>query len=85
VEAPLPLVAPDTTEYSFKGIETWQKAALKALGMLGDDPAAIRAWYAANDMAFAAVAARYPDVERNIRASIDARLDALAEPEEVTQ
>ena len=85
VEAPLPLVAPDTTEYSIKGIETWQKAALKALGMLGDDMGAIRAWYAANDLAFAAVAARYPDVERNIRASIDARLDALAEPEEVAQ
>ena len=84
-EAPLPLVAPDTTEYSIKGIETWQKAALKALGMLGDDAAAIRAWYAANDLAFAAVASRYPDVERNIRASIDARLDALAEPEDVTQ
>ena len=85
VEAPLPLVAPDTTEYSFKGIEIWQKAALKALGMLGDDVGAIRAWYAANDLAFAAVAARYPDIERNIRASIDARLDALAEPEEVAQ
>lgn len=86
-EAPLPLVAPDTTEYSIKGIETWHKAALKALGMLGDDAAAIRAWYAANDLAFAAVAARYPDIERNIRASIDARLDALAEPaaEEIAQ
>lgn len=84
-EAPLPLVAPDTTEYSIKGIETWQKAALKALGMLGDDVGAIRAWYAANDLAFAAVASRHPDVERNIRASIDARLDALAEPEEVAQ
>lgn len=84
-EAPLPLVAPDTTEHAIKGIETWQKAALKALGMLGDDPAAIRAWYTANDLAFAAVAARYPDIERNIRASIDARLDALAEPEEVAQ
>lgn len=84
-EAPLPLVAPDTTEHAIKGIETWHKAALKALGMLGDDPAAIRAWYAANDLAFAAVAARYPDAERNIRASIGARLDALAELEEAAQ
>lgn len=80
-DAPLPLVAPDTQEHAIKGIETWHKAALKALGMLGDDAAAIRAWYAANDEAFAAVADRYPDAERNIRAAIDARLDELTEKE----
>jgi hypothetical protein len=86
-EAPLPLVAPDTTEHAIKGIETWRKAAMKALGMLGDDAGAIRAWYAANDMAFAAVAERYPDTEKAVRAVIDARLDELAEPaaEEVAQ
>lgn len=86
-EAPLPLVAPDTTEYAIKGIETWHKAALKALGMLGDDAGAIRAWYAANDLAFAAVAERYPDMERAVRAVIDGRLDELAEPaaEEIAQ
>lgn len=80
-EAPLLLVAPDTTEYAIKGIETWHKAALKALGMLGDDAGAIRAWYAANDLAFAAVAARYPETEKAIRDAIDARLDELTEKE----
>ena len=80
VEAPLPLVAPDAQEYALKGADTWRKAAMKALGMLGDDAAAIRAWYAANDMAFAAVAERYPDMERAVRNVIDARLDELAEP-----
>ena len=79
--APLPLVAPDATEYAIKGIETWHKAALKALGMLGDDAGAIRAWYAANDLAFAAVAARYPETEKAIRDAIDARLDELTEKE----
>jgi hypothetical protein len=80
-------VAPDTTEHAIKGIETWRKAAMRALGMLGDDAGAIRAWYAANDMAFAAVAERYPDTEKAVRAVIDARLDELAEPaaEEVAQ
>jgi hypothetical protein len=87
VEAPLPLVAPDAQEYALKGVETWRKAAMKALGMLGDDAGAIRAWYAANDMAFAAVAERYPDTEKAVRAVIDGRLDELAEPaaEEIAQ
>ena len=80
VEAPLPLVAPDAQEYALKDVETWRKAAMKALGMLGDDAGAIRAWYAANDMAFAAVAERYPDTEKAVRAVIDGRLDELAEP-----
>lgn len=80
-DAPLPLVAPDTQEHAIKGIETWHKAALKALGMLGDDVGAIRAWYAANAEVFAAVAERYPDAERNIRAAIDARLNELTEKE----
>ena len=87
MEAPLPLVAPDTTEYSFKGIETWHKAAMKALGMLGDDAAAIRAWAAANKDSFDLVEARYADTIKTVRAAIDARLDDLAEPaaEEVAQ
>ena len=80
VEEPLPLVAPDAQEYALKGVDTWRKAAMKALGMLGDDAGAIRAWYAANDMAFAAVAKRYPDIEKAVRAVIDGRLDELAEP-----
>ena len=87
VEAPLPLVAPDTTEYSFKGIETWHKAAMKALGMLGDDAAAIIAWESANKDSFAVVEARYADTIKIVRAAINARLDALAEPaaEEIAQ
>ena len=86
-DAPLPLVAPDTTEYSFKGIETWHKAAMKALGMLGDDAAAISAWASANKDSFSAVEARYADTIKTIRAAIDARLDDLAEPaaEEIAQ
>ena len=86
-EASLPLVAPDTTEYSFKGIETWHKAALKALGMLGDDAAAISAWASANKDSFSVVEARYADTIKTVRAAIDARLDDLAEPaaEEATQ
>ena len=87
VEAPLPLVAPDAQEYALKGADTWRKAAMKALGMLGDDAGAIRAWQTANSSAFAAVAERYPDMEKAIRAAIDARLDELAEPaaEEIAQ
>jgi hypothetical protein len=87
VEAPLPLVAPDTTEHAIKGIETWHKAAMKALGMLGDDPVGIRAWITANAAAFAVVEDRYPDTVKAIRDAINARLDALAEPaaDEVAQ
>lgn len=87
VEAPLPLVAPDAQEYALKGAGTWRKATMKALGMLINDAGAIRAWYAANDMAFAAVAKRYPDMERAVRAVIEARLDELAESavEEIAQ
>ena len=86
-EASLPLVAPDTTEYNFKGIETWHKAALKALGMLGDDAAAISAWASANKDSFDLVEARYADTIKTVRAAINARLDDLAEPaaEEVAQ
>lgn len=82
VEAPLPLVAPNTAEYSFKGIETWHKAALKALGMLGDDAAAISAWASANKDSFSAVEVRYADTIKTVRAAIDARLDQIAAAQE---
>jgi phage recombination protein Bet len=87
VEAPLPLVAPDAQEYALKGIETWHKAAMKALGMLGDDAGAITAWATANKDNFDFVETRYNDTIKIVRAAIDARLDELAEPaaEEVTQ
>ena len=81
-DAPLPLVAPDTTEYAIKGIETWHKAAMKALGMLGDDPVGIRAWMTANANAFADVADRYPDTVKAIRDAINARLDQIAAAQE---
>ena len=80
-EAPLPLVAPDTTEHAIRGIETWHKAALKALGMLGDDPAEIGAWVEANVGAFNIVAVHHPDAVKKTRAIIEARLDELAEKE----
>ena len=80
-EAPLPLVAPDTTEYALKGIETWHKAALKALGMLGDDPAKISAWFEANVGAFNIVAVHHPDAVKKTCAIIEARLEELAEKE----
>jgi hypothetical protein len=81
VDAPLPLVAPDTTEHAISGIETWHKAALKAIGMLGDDTAALRAWADANAGAFAAVGERYPDTVAKIGAAITARLEKTLEQE----
>ena len=84
-DAPLPLVAPDTTEHAIRGIETWHKAAMKALGMLGDDPAAIRAWGDANADAFDAVAARYPYTVKIIREAITARFYDISEAKEAAE
>jgi hypothetical protein len=71
VDAPLPLVAPDTTEYAFKGIETWQKAALKAMGMLSNDPTALRAWWDANSVHFKEITKRYPEEVQALETQID--------------
>ena len=60
-EAPLMLIAPDSKEYPFNTIGAWQKAALKAVGMLSNDPAALREWRQANDTHFDAVALRNMD------------------------
>ena len=84
-EVPLPLIAPDTTEHAIKGIETWHKAAMKALGMLGDDAAALRAWVEANADAFDAVAARYPDTVKTIREAIAARFYDISEAKEAAE
>ena len=81
-EAPLPLIAPDTTEHAIRGIETWHKAAMKAIGMLGDDAAAITAWSAANKDSFAVVEARYADTIKTVCAAINARLDQIAGAQE---
>ena len=80
-EAPLPLIGPNATEYALKGIEKWHEAALKALGMLGDDPAKISAWFEANVGAFNIVAVHHPDAVKKTCAIIEARLDELAEKE----
>jgi hypothetical protein len=84
-EAPLPLIAPDTTEYALKGIETWHKAALKALGMLGHDPFAILAWVKANAAAFDVVEARYPDTVKAIQEAIAQRLSEISDTQEPAQ
>ena len=81
VDAPLPLVAPDTTEYALKGIETWHKAALKAIGMLAPDAAALRAWSHANASAFAIVGERYPDSVKSILATVTEILETVTEQE----
>ena len=84
-EAPLPLVAPDTTEHAIKGIETWHKAALKALGMLGNDPFGILAWVKANAAAFDIVEARYPDTVKAIQEAIAQRLSEISDEKEAAQ
>ena len=84
-EAPLPLIAPDTTEYALKGIETWHKAALKALGRLGHDPFAILAWVKANAAAFDVVEARYPDTVKAIQEAIAQRLSEISDTQEPAQ
>ena len=60
---------------------------MKALGMLGDDAAAISAWASTNKDSFDVVEARYADTIKTVRTAINTRLDELAEPaaEEVAQ
>jgi hypothetical protein len=80
-EAPLPFIDPHTKEHALAGPELWHRAAMKAIGLLADDPAALRAWADANAGAFATVEARYPDTVADIRAAIAARLDEITEKE----
>lgn len=75
-EAPLLLIAPDSKEYTFKGIETWQKAAAKALGMLADDATALRAWWDANSVHFKEIATRYPEEVQALETQIDNQIYA---------
>ena len=81
VDAPLPLVAPDTTEHALTGPDLWHRASMKAIGLLAHDPVALRAWADANAGAFAAVAERYPDTVAKIGAAITARLEKTLEQE----
>lgn len=77
----LPLIDPHTKEHAFTSVEIWHKAAMRAIGLLAHDPAALRAWADANVGAFATVEARYPDAVAGIRTAIAARLEETTEKE----
>jgi hypothetical protein len=62
-------------------VDLWHRAAAKAIGLLEHDATALRAWAEANASAFAEVAARYPDIMKNIRTMIDVRLEETIEEE----
>ena len=72
-EAPLLLIGPNTTEYSFKSLKTWLEAAKRAIGQI--EPDALGAWRDANKAHIKAVAERFPDapVVETIIAAIDHR------------
>jgi hypothetical protein len=78
---PLPLIDPHTKEHAIASVELWHRAAMKAIGLLAHDPAALRAWADANLGTFATVEARYPDTVADIRATITARLEETTEKE----
>ena len=80
-EAPFPLIDPNAKEHAIATVELWHRAAMKAIGLLAHDPAALRAWADANVGAFGAVAERYPDTAKDIRAAITARLEETIEEE----
>jgi hypothetical protein len=77
----LPLIDPHAKEHAFASVEIWHKAALRAIGMLAHDPAALRAWADANVGTFGAVKERYPDAVAGIRTAITARLEETLEQE----
>jgi hypothetical protein len=78
----LPFIDPHAKEHAFGSVEIWHKAAMRAIGMLAHDPAALRAWADANVGTFGAVKERYPDSVKDIRATIAARLFDHEEPTE---
>jgi hypothetical protein len=81
-EAPLPLIGPDGKEHSIATIELWHRAALKAIGLLEHDPAALRAWADANVGTFKVVAARYPQTVPDVHMAIAEHLkDEILEQE----
>jgi hypothetical protein len=79
--SPLWLIDPHAKEHAIGSVELWHRAAAKAIGLLEHDATALRAWAEANAGTFAAVAARYPDTMKNIRAMIDVRLEETIEQE----
>jgi hypothetical protein len=81
VEEPAPalepvffLIAHDAKEYRFTSISTWSRAALKALGMIGEDATAIVEWRKANRDNFNIVAQDDPAARDEVLAAIDKRL-----------
>jgi hypothetical protein len=78
---PFPLIDPDAKEHGIGSIDLWHRAAMKAIGMLAHDPAALRAWADANVGTFAGVAERYPDTVAKIGAAITDRLEKTLEQE----
>jgi hypothetical protein len=78
VEAPLPLIGPDAKEYTFKGVEAWQKAALKAVGMMSNDAAALGMWQEENRAHFTAVAERHALHVDAVEQQIDMHLSRAA-------
>jgi hypothetical protein len=77
----LPLIDPHAKEHAFASVEIWHKAAMRAIGMLAHDPAALRAWADANVGTFGAVKERYPDSVKSIFASVAEILEAVTEQE----
>jgi hypothetical protein len=77
----LPLIDPHAKEHAFASVEIWHKAAMRAIGMLAHDPAALRAWADANVGTFGAVKERYPETVQNIRLAIAGVLEAVTEEE----
>jgi hypothetical protein len=78
----LPLIGPDGKEHSIATIELWHRAALKAIGLLEHDPAALRAWADANVGTFKVVAARYPQTVPDVHMAIAEHLkDEILEQE----
>jgi hypothetical protein len=77
----LPLIDPHAKEHAFASVEIWHKAAMRAIGLLAHDPAALRSWADANVGTFATVEARHPDAVAGIRTAITARLEETLEQE----
>jgi len=77
-EAPLLLIGPDAKEYAFKSPDAWQKAALKAVGMMSNDAAALGMWREENLAHFVAVAERYAPHVDAVERQIDMHLSYAA-------
>ena len=77
-EAPLLLIGPDAKEYAFKSPDAWQKAALKAVGMMSNDAPALGMWQEENRAHFVAVAERYALHVDAVERQIDMHLSHAA-------